>query len=342
MAYLPSLSEDAPLVDVFAHYPDVYRPLLDFEQTLLRGPSPLTTAERELIAAYVSGLNGSRYCHGVHTATAAALGIPAATVRAALDDIDSAPVDDRMKPLLRYARKVTISPMTITRDDAEAVLAAGWEEQALHDTVAVSGLFNMMNRLVGGLGIAAGEDHFAVSSQILATVGYAGLLPPPPREEAGRPGRLRVGLDEGAHAGECGGDVLGRMAADRLVGLDDRRAGRGTGRLRIGRGEHGVRRLVGAVGEVVTERPAPGYREVHPERLERAGEHGQPGIHRVLHVIGREGRYALVRDLDRGARDSRQVRDLALDEHQAVTDYTRFHFGCEQYLLKRAQRETPC
>lgn len=40
MAYLPSLPGDAVLLDVFHAYPEVYRPLLDYHQALLRGPSP--------------------------------------------------------------------------------------------------------------------------------------------------------------------------------------------------------------------------------------------------------------------------------------------------------------
>ena len=70
MAYLPSLPGDAVLLDVFRAYPDTARPLLDYHQALLRGPSPLSVAERELIAAFVSGLNACGYCHGVHTAAA--------------------------------------------------------------------------------------------------------------------------------------------------------------------------------------------------------------------------------------------------------------------------------
>jgi len=74
MTYLPSLPGDAVLLDVFRAYPQASRPLLDYHQALLRGPSPLSVAERELIAAYVSGLNACGYCHGVHTATAQAPG----------------------------------------------------------------------------------------------------------------------------------------------------------------------------------------------------------------------------------------------------------------------------
>ncbi|MGH3235669.1 MAG: carboxymuconolactone decarboxylase family protein, partial [Streptosporangiaceae bacterium] len=147
----------------------------DYHQALLRGPSPLSVAERELIAAYVSGLNACRYCRGVHAATAEAFGIGEGTLAALLADVSSAPVPERMKPLLRYAGKLTLSPAKISPADAGAVLDAGWAEQALHDTVAVCGLFNLMNRLVEGLGITAGEAYFAAAARRLAGTGYAGL-----------------------------------------------------------------------------------------------------------------------------------------------------------------------
>jgi len=59
--------------------------------------------------------------------------------------------------------------------DADAVLAAGWEEQTLHDAVAVCGLFALMNRLVDELGITAGEDYFQASARRIADIEYAGL-----------------------------------------------------------------------------------------------------------------------------------------------------------------------
>lgn len=175
MTYLPSLPQDAVLLDVFRAYPETSRPLLDYHQALLRGPSPLTVTERELIAAYVSGLNACRYCHGVHQATAEVFGIGEDTLAALLTDVSAAPVPERMKPLLRYTGKLTLTPAKITSDDAETVLAAGWEEKALHDAVAVCGLFNLMNRLVDGLGITAGEEYFRTSARRLAEIGYMGL-----------------------------------------------------------------------------------------------------------------------------------------------------------------------
>ncbi|HYQ70247.1 carboxymuconolactone decarboxylase family protein [Actinophytocola sp.] len=175
MSYLSSLPDDAKLMDVFRLYPETSRPLLDFHEILMRGPSPFSAAERELIAAYVSGVNACDYCHGVHTVTAEVCGIIQGAVPAALDDLDAAPVGDKMRPVLRYAAKLTRGPASVTRADAEEVLAAGWDERALHYAVMVCALFNFMNRMVEGHGIKAGPDYFAESGERLSKVGYAGL-----------------------------------------------------------------------------------------------------------------------------------------------------------------------
>ncbi|MQA85743.1 MAG: peroxidase-related enzyme [Streptosporangiales bacterium] len=176
MSYLPSLPRDGVLLDVFKAFPEHAGPLLDYHQVLLRGPSPLSEAERELIAAYVSGLNACHYCHGVHTATAEAFGIPEGLLADLVADVDAAAADPRMRPILRYVRKLTLTPARMTPSDADEVFAAGWDERALHDAVSVCALFNFMNRLVEGLGIDAGEAYFTTAAgRLSGEAGYAGL-----------------------------------------------------------------------------------------------------------------------------------------------------------------------
>ena len=175
MTFLPSLPDSAKLLDVFRAYPDTARPLVDYHEALMRGPSPLTVAERELVAAYVSGLNSCDYCYGIHSVTAERFGVSEPTLSGLIEDLDTADVDDRMRPLLRYVGKLTSSPAPVSPADAEAVLAVGWEEQALHDAVSVCALFNFMNRFVNGLGITADDDYSALSGARLADGGYAGL-----------------------------------------------------------------------------------------------------------------------------------------------------------------------
>lgn len=176
MPYLPDLPENASLIDLFRAYPDTARPLIAFHEALLRGRSPFTEAQRELIAAYVSGLNGCRYCHGVHTATAEALGVPKGTVKHLLEGMGSAPVDQRMEPVLRYVEKLTRTPDAMTREDADAVYAAGWDQDALYHAVATCALFNFMNRLVEGLGIELQETYVPLAAERLSKRGYTELL----------------------------------------------------------------------------------------------------------------------------------------------------------------------
>jgi uncharacterized peroxidase-related enzyme len=175
MTRLTSLTDNAVLLDVFTAFPATSEPLLDYHETVMRGDSPFTVAEREFIAAYVSGLNSCSYCHGVHTVAAEACGVPAGQIPAAVVDVDVAEVPAKLRPVLRYVAKLTRAPSSVSDDDARAVYAAGWDERALHDAVVVCALFNFMNRLVEGLGITAGPDYFAESGKRLHDIGYAGL-----------------------------------------------------------------------------------------------------------------------------------------------------------------------
>lgn len=175
MTHLPSLPEDAKLLDVFRAYPDTAEPLIDYHQALMRGESPLTEAQRELIAAYVSGLNAFDYCHGIHQTTAQAFGVDDDLLTNLLKDLETANIDEAMRTLLQYVGKLTTDPAKVTPTNAQRVLDAGWDERALHDAVSVCALFNFMNRYVNGLGITAGPDYTDLSGNRLAEGGYAGL-----------------------------------------------------------------------------------------------------------------------------------------------------------------------
>jgi uncharacterized peroxidase-related enzyme len=182
--YLPSLGDDAVLSDVFRRFPDQAAPLADYVQRLMRGPSPLSVAQRELIGAYVSGLNACVYCQGVHTAIAVSQGIEEQVVAALVNDLVTASVEDRMRPVLGLVRTLTLTPAKACDVEVEAVYAAGWDEQALHDAVSVCGLFNLMNRLVEGLGITATpEQHRAAAERLGAPTGY--MLPNDGRPQDG-------------------------------------------------------------------------------------------------------------------------------------------------------------
>lgn len=182
MPFPPSFPPDADVRTVMSRRPDLYRHWHQFGEGVMRGPSPFTPGERELIAGFVSGVNACAYCHGSHTAVAVAFGFPDDLMPKLLDDINTAPIEAKMKPVLAYVKKLTLTPAKMTSSDADAVFAAGWDEDALHDAVAVCGYFNFMNRLVLGHGIAfdPNPERLRARAERKKLLGYAdrGELPP--------------------------------------------------------------------------------------------------------------------------------------------------------------------
>lgn len=149
----PSLPEDATLGSVYRAFPEKLAPLAEYTNRVMRGQSDISVAERELIGAYVSGLNACAFCHGAHTIFARAYGVAPETIDALMQDLETAPVEAKLKPVLAYVRKLTLTPSRMTEGDANAVYAAGWSESALFDAIQVCGVFNLANRFVEGTGI---------------------------------------------------------------------------------------------------------------------------------------------------------------------------------------------
>ncbi len=172
MAHLNSLPDDATLLDVFAVYPKLAKTTLALCQQILRGPSELSVQQREFLFAFGSGINACHFCYGSHIAAATALGANANVIRAAVENIDDAAAEENFKPLLRYVKKLTQTPSQMTRADADAVRAAGWSDDALHDAIAVCSLNNFFNRWVDGCGADANEDFLSKSGKMLADNGY--------------------------------------------------------------------------------------------------------------------------------------------------------------------------
>ena len=133
MANFPSMPEHSRMRDMLMRFPERGAVLMHVAQQFLRGPSELTTAEREIVFAYGSALNGCVFCHTSHKYTAAELGVDEAMWDGVIADLDTAPIDDRLRALLRYVRKLTLTPNAMAANDVSEVLTAGWSEDALFD-----------------------------------------------------------------------------------------------------------------------------------------------------------------------------------------------------------------
>lgn len=162
--------------------PAVGEKLQAFTQQLLRGPSPLSEGEREMIAAYVSSGNRTNFCIRAHTTTAAALlGQDREAVLTMIEDVDAAPVGEKMRALLHIAEKVRRSGLEVQPEDVDAARAAGATDEDIHDAVLVAAAFSMFNRYVDGLRAITPTDDavYEQLAQRFVQTGYALPQGPP-------------------------------------------------------------------------------------------------------------------------------------------------------------------
>lgn len=152
MAYI-NVPEGVPGIRSLVLFrPETGKPLYALAQTLLREESPLTPAERELIAAHVSNRNNCRFCMESHAAAARCLyGDRQHVVDEVLDDPTRADLSPKMKALLHIAGKVQVSGKEVTPGDIAAARDRGAVDREIHDTVLIAAAFSMFNRYVDGL-----------------------------------------------------------------------------------------------------------------------------------------------------------------------------------------------
>ncbi len=175
MAHI-KLPEGVPgIVGPMIAFPETEVHLSGLAEALLRGPSSLTPAERELIATHVSSGNECHFCTQSHAAAARVhFGESCELVDQVLADVHSAPVSAKMKALLEIADKVRRDGRLVNAADVERARSAGADDKAIHDTVLIAAAFCMFNRYVDGLGTWAPKEpaQYEETGNRLANEGY--------------------------------------------------------------------------------------------------------------------------------------------------------------------------
>lgn len=174
MPYIP-LEEHLPGITGLLEYSkDTAAPIRELTQLLLRGPSTLTEGERELIATLVSHRNECTFCTTAHTAAADVLLGEEETSTKVKQDIDTAPVSNKMKTLLTIAAQVQQGGKSVTGESVKKAKEAGATDIEIHDTVLIAALFCLYNRYVDGLSTVTPTDpaFYQGLGERLKTNGY--------------------------------------------------------------------------------------------------------------------------------------------------------------------------
>jgi len=165
--------------------PETAKPLTELTEILLRGPSTLSLADRELIATYVSSENDCFFCQTSHGSVAAHhLGGGAKLLeneKLVLDvktDFEHADISEKLKALLVIAGKVQRSGKAVQDSDIERARQYGATDLEIHDTVLIAAMFCMANRYVDGLATFAPQDPgvYREIGEKVAEYGYSAVV----------------------------------------------------------------------------------------------------------------------------------------------------------------------
>lgn len=145
---------------------------------LLRGPSPLSPAEREHIAAHVSRLNDCEFCARSHAAAARHLQVGSHPLRVAdapAQRMPEAVAEPLMSALLALAEAVVRGGRQVSEPLLADVRAVGGTDEHIHDTVLIASAFCMLNRYVDGLAAVTPSEDAAYDAmgEVMAARGYA-------------------------------------------------------------------------------------------------------------------------------------------------------------------------
>ena len=175
MARVPVPAEIPGIAAFFKFRPETGLPLCQLAEALLRGPSPLSSGERELIAAVVSTGNQCIFCARSHGAAASAHLGDEAMVQKACADPSSAAVSEKMKSLLALALKVREGGRAVSDVDVAQARAAGANDIEIHDAVLIAAAFCMFNRYVDALQALTPDDP-AVYREMGKAMAFQGYL----------------------------------------------------------------------------------------------------------------------------------------------------------------------
>ena len=90
-----------------------------------------------------------------------------------LKDFETAAIDDRLKAMLRFLEKVTLTPADLSPEDGQALRRAGISQAAAIDATGVALAFNLIDRLADSFSFAVPpQSAFAGMAGKMANRGY--------------------------------------------------------------------------------------------------------------------------------------------------------------------------
>lgn len=128
---------------------------------IMLADSGLSKLEREMIAVTVSSVNKCYYCLTAHGAAVRQLSGDPKLGEMLVMNWRVAPLDARQKAMLNFAEQVTVASAKIEDKDRDALRLVGFSDRDIWDIAAVSGFYNMSNRMASALDMRPNDEYHA-------------------------------------------------------------------------------------------------------------------------------------------------------------------------------------
>lgn len=123
--------------------------------------SGLSKLEREMIAVTVSSINKCYYCLTAHGAAVRQLSGDPQLGEMLVMNWRVAPLDARQKAMLEFAELMTVASAKVEEKDRDALRKVGFADRDIWDIAAVTGFYNMSNRIASATDMRPNDDYHA-------------------------------------------------------------------------------------------------------------------------------------------------------------------------------------
>lgn len=132
---------------------------IDMADNLMLADSGLSKLEREMIAVAVSAVNHCHYCLTAHGAAVRQRAGDPVMGELIAQNYRAANLPPKQKAMLDFAVKLTEAPDKMEEADREALRKAGFTDRDIWDIAAVTGFFNMSNRIAAATDMRPNPEY---------------------------------------------------------------------------------------------------------------------------------------------------------------------------------------
>jgi len=151
------------VLEVYSFNETKLRAFIAMYNDLMLGDSKLTPLEREMIAVVVSSANRCYYCLTAHGEALRAMSGDPSLGETLVMNYRVAKISKKQRAMLDYAHKLTVTPAETGEADRLALRRVGFKDREIWDIVAITGFFNMTNRVAAATDMMPNEQYLARS-----------------------------------------------------------------------------------------------------------------------------------------------------------------------------------